>query len=102
MHKHVQEWSAEQILDCWAIEEAALIEAKAYFNKHAPAIQTCLRLLVENNQQQLRELIQNQESHTVLKQMSSARLVPQENSEMTSTTRSIAKIPDSNLIEAYN
>jgi len=57
MHRHVQEWSAEQILDCWAIEEAALIEAKAYFNKHAPAVQTCLRLLVENNQQQLRELL---------------------------------------------
>ena len=34
--------------------------------------------------------------------MSSARLVPQEASEVTSETRSNAKLPDSNLIEAYN
>ena len=51
LHRNVQEWSAEQILDCWAVDEACLIEAKAYFNKHAPLVVTCLRLLMENNVQ---------------------------------------------------
>jgi hypothetical protein len=32
-----------------AEDESTIIEAKAYFNKHAPNVVTCLKLMMDNN-----------------------------------------------------